>query len=226
MNPSPKTLRLMNVDNARRQISLSLNRTADKTSQRLRRGTALTPILIPVGGYYDVCEKLGVSFEEAIEIVDSSPEVRMNLTKKTIEKRVFPPDLPQAARDALQSMAARDAEKKTAALNPPDPPNAVPVGIDLELAAPYLLERGIDPTLVVRATRPKNVVMDPPISLETDPLVELDVPVEVDERDVSHEPSMAWTAADLRKKAAELKLETGGGKVALLKRIRKAMEGQ
>lgn len=220
MSPTDKTLRLHNVDPRRSQLSLSLLRVHPKTAPRLRRGVHLTPIVIPASSYYDVCKKLDVSFEEAQVLVDHSPDVQAHKNAGRLLVREFPPPVELQAADAARGAQAEDARVKTAALNPPDSPNAVPPGVNLE-------EAGL-PEDTPRATRP---IPSKPAELEGPPTEDIPTmdesasltPAAVAGPASMGEPSADWALSELQAYARGRGLDTSGSKTILLRRIRKAL---
>lgn len=224
------TIRLQNMAGGNTQLNLHLMRLRPKASPGLRRGVVMTPVRILPGQYYDVCKELGVSLEEARRLIAQSPEVKAHQNARRLMVREFPTTADQAAEDARIEALRQDAERKTAALNPPDPPNAVPPGVDLEAA-------GLPPD-TPRMTRPAVAVEAPEIpsmrsfddasadedTLDEAPVVEEEEAVEEEPVKI-REPSMDWTVEELQEYAAEHHVDLGRStsKTAMLKKIRKAL---
>lgn len=213
----PTTVRLHNIDPNRTQLSLHLLWPMNKTAPRLRRGVNMHPIRIPPGRYYDICKELGCDLEDARRVAQS-PEVILHRNGNRLLVREFPPTEEQVAVEEKEAAGGRDAQKQTAALNPPDPPEAVPVGIDLEAA-------GLDPS-TPRMTRVPEKTKVEEISDEVEPTSnEVEVEPEISAVAESGEPSMDWNERALRKYAEDNNISIKGAmsKTAILKAIRKGM---
>ncbi len=230
MTHSPKpTIRLQNIAAGNTQLNLHLMRTRQKASPGLRRGVVMTPVHIMPGRYYDVCDELGLDIGEARRIVNPSPEVKAHVNAMRLMVREVPTTAEQAAEDAKIEAARADAAEKTAALNPPDPPNAVPAGVDLEAA-------GLPPDTPKMTRPPETEPEAPPPSdddesegedtLDEGPGVteDEDEAEEEPKTNTIREPSMDWTIEALRAHAEEHHVDLGRStsKTAILKKIRKA----
>ena len=222
MTHSPKTVRIHNVDPGGSQISLHLAVSAPKTAPRLRRGVSLLPVVIPAGRYYDVCKELGVDLAEAKGIIEASHEVSHHKRANRVLIREFPPGDAEKAADERRAAEFADAKAKTAALNPPDPPGAIPAGID-----PVAV--GLPPDTPKRTFSP----LDAPVKAAT--MSRAEEPAEPEPVEApkaaeaaparSKEPSMDWSLDDLQAFAAERNIDVSGApsKTAVLKKIRKGM---
>lgn len=249
---SEPTIRLHNIDPAHSQLSLHLTRAIEKNSPRLRRGVLLTPIRIPAGRFYDVCLELNVDIEEARRIVRASPEVLAHSHARRLLVREFPPTEAEQAADAKAAEQAQDAEEKTAAANPPDSPDAVPPGVDLEAAG-----LALDTPRMTRPAAPAPAAEEAPApekAPETlQDLINDNTPVEGvfedtpddatdadaaadaagggdavgggDAAGAPAEPSMDWSTDDLRAFAAAkgIDVEHMTSKTSMLRKIRKGL---
>jgi hypothetical protein len=229
-------MRIYNRDGSGRQVSFSLQRWQQKTSPRLRRGVVMTPVLIPAGLYYDVCKELGVSFEEAKALCERSPELKAHERAGRLLVREHPPMDETLAKEAEDAAAASAAAAKTAALNPPDPPNAIPAGVDPEAAG-----LPADTPRMTRAPADKPPEPEPaPVSeLPSFDAPDADADADADEttdpgrpaapepeEDPTDTPSMDWDLDRLVAfaEANEIDLGRSTSKTSILKKIRRAME--
>lgn len=233
-----RTIRLQNIDPNHTQLSFHLAMTTGKIAPRLRRGVSEHPVLIKPGEYFDVCARLGVSFAEAQGLVELSKDVEA-LTKVVPQRllvREFPPFPATVERETLAAAQQVAAQAATDLLNPPDPSDAVNVGVDLELA-------GL-PADTPRATRlivgpPPAPIVDVP---EPEPLPMFIPGAAVAARDAAvlaaaeslagervptvatGTPNMDWEREKLETYAREHKIDLKGaqGKVKILKAIQAA----
>ena len=236
MTHSPETLRLYNVDQQGRQLSLSLQRWQPKSSPGLRRGVVMTPILIAPGGFYDVCAQLRIDFEEARFIAERSPEVNAHKNAGRLLVREHPPSVETLAKEATEQTKIDAAKAKMDELNPADPPNAIPAGVNPVAA-------GLPPDTPRANTSPLDIV--PPAELPTPTAIASEEPAAPIKAGVEAEaeteaelpddptpaalvevemPSMDWKLDKLRAYAEEYEVDLGkaSSKSAILKKIQKA----
>ena len=120
-----RTLRIHNLDRARRSVSVNLMLPGRGAPARLRRGQMITPLYIAAAGHLDVCSFLGgilnhdVSAEEANRILDASPEFRAFERSKRLERRIFDPQA--TAQEGAAKAAALEARRLAAPEPAPAP---------------------------------------------------------------------------------------------------------
>jgi hypothetical protein len=226
----PETIRLHNKSGMNLSIHLAL--VAPKIAPRLRRGVSLLPINIPAGQYYDMCRQLDIDIDEARQIVKNSPEVQRKVNQQLLLVREFPPPPEERAQDAARAAKTREAQAKVAALKPAESPDAVPVGVDLELAGlppeTPRLRRHPDVVKAEREAAAKEAtalieVEDTPVNeAAVQPLTTTAAP---EAPVVPRDPSMDWSIDALQAFAAEKGIDLGSAssKTTILKRIRKAL---
>jgi hypothetical protein len=225
-----RTLRLYNVGNT--QLSFHLHRLSPKTAIRLRRGLTLTPIAIMPGQFKDVCKELAVDYAEAVRIVAQSPEAQAFKNSGRLLIREHPPLPETLEKEAVVAETVKKARAQDAALNPPDPPNALPAGVHRVRE-----EVGLDPE-APRMTRASTEKVETPAAAEE--ITKDDKPAAVEatlrppeeakaaDEDDDREPSMDWTEKKLREfaEARGFDLKRARSKTAILKKIREAMKKQ
>ena len=235
-----RSLRIYNRDPSGRQISLHLQRWNPTASPGLRRrGAVLTPVLIPSGAFLDVCKQLGVSFEDAERIVKQSPEAQARKNAKHILIREHPPFPETLEREAKERERLEAAKKKTAELNPPDPPDAVPVGVNLEAAGfdpneapPPRMTRHPDENRALAETLAEASVEGPGTGTEEEllaiPPEEVTGSPDSEASEAIDQPSMNWTARRLKKYAEDngITLGRARSKTTVLRRIREVIESR
>ena len=168
MNPSAKTIRLLNV--TPNNISLSLQQFRAPASPGIRRSIVMTSVLIRAGGFVDVCSLLRVDIEEAKAVVERSPEARAFCKSGALRAMYFPPE-PEAAPPPKPEPAPKPAPEPEPVVEPvvePEPEPVAAEGSPLEepsMSWPeaklrdYASERNIDltraksKTAVMRAIR-------------------------------------------------------------------------
>lgn len=227
---SSQTIRIHNVDPAKTQVSLDLALFAPKASPRLRRGVTSQNVVIGPGKYIDVCKRFNVSIEEARRIIARSPQVRAHHKRLLI--REFPPVQAQIVAEVLTEERRRDAAVKTAELNPPDPVNAVPVGVNLEDAGlPADTPRmRYTPTFLLTTPKPqppeeeeilRDLAAEAAVPPEAAPLSLRKLTV----KEARKEPTMDWSVEELLAFAAEREINIGQSqsKTMILRKIRKAL---
>lgn len=231
MTSEERTIRLHNVDPGRSQLSINLAIYHQKTASKLRRGSHMHPIVIPAGRYFDMVKELGylgIDYAAACEVVEHSAELRAHEQAKRLLIRHFPPTAEQLIEEARVEARAKDAEEKTLALNPPDPPHAIPAGVARTVES--LTELGLDADTPVQTRWPGPTL---PEMYDDKPEDEFGQtfddstlePAEPVEAPKSIEPSMDWEEKDLRAFAAERGIDLGKAKTKtlVLKKIRDAL---
>lgn len=209
MGPSDRidTIRIMNDGPLKHQVSLNLAHYVTKASGKLRRGVYVaTSVLIPHNGYYDICAELGVTLEEAREVVKESVELRRFLARGQL-RLIEPPASPLP--EVQASTASTSAPSST------------------QLSSVEAVSPELDSAIALFAAR---LAPEAPASMVT-PAPIPDSPAEVPE--VSEtvaaptpaaEPRMLssdWTHAELVAYAEEHGIDASGSKSVLLKRLRK-----
>jgi hypothetical protein len=230
MGPSPETIRLYNVDPGGRQLSINLQLWNPKTASRLRRGAVASAILIGPGLFYDVCAQLKCSLEEAVFIANNSPEVKAHKNAGRLLVREHPPTDETVAEELAEQTRASKLIAEAETKNPPDPPDAIPAGVDPVAA-------GL-PADTPKANRPPSDIPPPPSPEPAGVVPALPPPPESDDEadtedaepapvpagEEQDEPSTDWRIEKLEAFAAEHDIDLGKAtsKTTILKKIQKA----
>lgn len=131
---SAKTIRLQNLTMT--NLSVMLHELVPASRGSMRRGPALTPILIKNGSYYDVCEKHRCTLQEARDLIARSPEVQSLIRLARILVVEYPPEAPPAPEPAVTEPVAPEPTVTAEALVVEDAIESIEVtDADLELPA-------------------------------------------------------------------------------------------
>ena len=225
-----KTIQLINLSGM--QLSVNLCRWKPTASARVRATKyATTPVCINRGEAYDICARLDVDFAEA-QLIAKSPEVRRfeRCRPPKIQVREFPPSPATVFAEAQEQARHELGKAIAAAANPPEAPNAVPVGVDLERAGlpedtprlrswpgptqPIPREEEVSP--VAAPDGPPQPAVPPIDADEAQPMVDETVDEAV--------PSMDWTLKQLKAYAEEqgIVVARSASKTSVLRTIQKA----
>lgn len=197
MNPFVnQTLWLQNSTSS--NVSLHLHQLRSPASPGFRRGMLLMPVNVPAGGHYDVCKGLGVSYDEAVKIVDASPEYHLHNKKGRIYKLPQPP-IPQPV--AAPVLPTSEPESPFAA----DPAAQLGPRDDEPAAADVTVPEDAETTAAAGVPQGEFLVPGP----------ETAVPLS--------EPSMEWSEDQLRAYAEKKGIDVTKlkSKTAVLRAIRK-----
>ena len=226
MTTSPKTIRLHNT--CQMDLSLQLHRDSTRFNPRLRRGMHVTNVKIARGHVFDVCQELSVSLDEARRIVAHSPQVQARRRSRHLLIRDHPPSEANLAAEAKTTADRVASETATAALNPPDAPDALPAGVNPQaVGLPASTPRQVHPPtsaaslLSVAASEPEPEDEDEPEAPEPE---EEATPVAPVARDT---PSMEWSLRRLKRYANDhaINLDGARSKTVVLKTIKDAVDG-
>jgi len=234
MTISPdRTLRLYNTDPAGMDISIQIRMGHARVQPRLRRGGAVRNIKIARQGYFDLCRDLGVSLREA-EYLVLSPMVQAFRRAGRLSVRHHPPLETELVDEAAQAEVKKAAVAKQAALQPADPPTAIPAGVNPEALGlprdtPRMTSAPLRTSPKTEAARDEEAAAAKAAaevikSAETVSAAELNVAeTETESNDVER-PSMRWTRRRLTAHAEAMGLDLSdvASKTAVLKKIKAA----
>jgi hypothetical protein len=233
-SPSARTIRLQNCTFG--NLTVQLMRLHAPASPGLRRAVAMTPISIKNGEYYDVCKELGISYEDACDLIKKSPDVA--LFTKSFPQKLHVVHWPPPPEVITQEMRDRAAGKHLIA----EPPPVVTTTAPVPGAAPIVVQAAPVPEGTPRSS-PFTSMLPTPRSNGAQPPAEA-VPAPVQAQPVEQpnildqlapepkvdpdaipltEPSMMWSEDQLRAYAAKKGIDTSKltAKTAVLRAIRR-----
>lgn len=220
LNQTP-TFRLHNLSMTNLSINLAYGSPNTGT---MRRGLpTVTSIVVPLGGYFDVCFKLQITYDEAKRVLERSPELKTFERKGLVKVLDWPKDVESATPvgptptmpDGVTPATDQPELKPAPIVPPPEAPVFDMASVELDADPTEHIPTGDGGGGAAAVAAETSTLDAPNAGAGTAPVVATEVPMH-------REPSAEWSEADLRAFAERnnIDISKARGKAAVLRAIR------